>query len=107
MKKLRKALGKNGKRIRFFHCGEYGESTSRPHYHAIIFGYDFPDKKKWRTTDRGDILYRSPLLETLWDKGSSEIGSVTFESAAYVARYSLKKITCRYHDGKQIGRAHV
>lgn len=93
MKKLRKALGKNGKRIRFFHCGEYGELEGRPHYHAIIFGYDFPDKYKWRTTDRGDTLYRSPLLESLWTAGSSEIGEVSFESAAYVARYSLKKVT--------------
>ena len=31
--------------IRFFHCGEYGVKFSRPHHHACIFNYDFPDKK--------------------------------------------------------------
>ena len=93
MKRLRKELGKNGKKLRFFHCGEYGDREGRPHYHALLFGYDFPDRYKWRTTDRGDTLYRSPMLERLWDLGSSEIGEVTFESAAYVARYNMKKIT--------------
>lgn len=92
LKRLRKALGKNGKKIRFFHCGEYGDREGRPHYHAIIFGYDFPDRTHWRTTDRGDKLYRSKLLESLWTAGASEIGSVTFESAAYVARYNMKKV---------------
>lgn len=93
MKRFRKALGKAGKKVRFFHCGEYGEKEGRPHYHAIIFGYDFPDKYYWRTSDSGEKLYRSPFLESLWDLGSSEIGDVTFQSAAYVARYALKKIT--------------
>jgi hypothetical protein len=23
-------------KIRFFHCGEYGDKTRRPHYHALI-----------------------------------------------------------------------
>jgi hypothetical protein len=38
MKRFRKRFGPG---IRFFHCGEYGESLSRPHYHACIFGFDF------------------------------------------------------------------
>lgn len=99
MKRFRFALGKcSGKRIRFFHCGEYGELEGRPHYHAIIFGYDFPDRYFWRTSSSGEKLYRSPFLESLWSIdgqpiGACEIGDVTFKSAAYVARYSLKKIT--------------
>lgn len=93
MKRLRKELGKNGKKLRFFHCGEYGDREGRPHYHALLFGFDFSDKYYWRTTDRGDKLYRSPTLERLWPFGASEIGNVTFESAAYVARYNMKKIT--------------
>lgn len=27
--------------FRYFACGEYGEATHRPHYHALIFGQDF------------------------------------------------------------------
>lgn len=90
MKRLRKISGPG---VRFFHCGEYGEKYGRAHYHSIIFNYDFPDKVYFKKTDRGDILYRSPLLESLWTVGNSMIGSVTFESAAYVARYCVEKIT--------------
>lgn len=78
--------------VRFFACGEYGEELSRPHYHAILFGVDFPDKVKLRETPRGDALYRSALLERLWPHGFSTIGAVSFESARYVAAYCVKKI---------------
>lgn len=89
MKKLRKKYG-NG--IRFFQCGEYGEKLRRPHHHALLFNFDFPDKELW--TMRNDLpVWRSSTLEKLWHYGISEIGSLTFESAAYVARYILKKVT--------------
>ena len=78
--------------IRFFHCGEYGEKFGRPHFHAILFNYDFPDKVLW-TIRNGQNLYRSKILEELWPFGHSSVGSATFESAAYVARYIMKKQT--------------
>ncbi len=90
MKRLRKRF--EPRRIRFYSCGEYGEESGRPHYHALFFGFDFDDKVFLRT--RGDNrVYRSPCLELLWPFGLSEIGSVSFESAAYVARYVVKKVT--------------
>nr|QJB19455.1 MAG: replication initiator protein [Microvirus sp.] len=106
MKRLRRQLDKGfiyekdgkevqfegGCKIKFFHCGEYGEKGARPHYHACIFGFSFPDKKLYSERD-GSKLYRSDLLESLWPFGFSTIGNVTFESAAYVARYITKKIT--------------
>ena len=90
MKRLRKAVGDG---VRFYHCGEYGERFGRPHYHACIFGYGFPDKVLWKRGGNGDDLFRSALLERLWTYGLSSIGNVTFESAAYVARYIMKKVT--------------
>jgi hypothetical protein len=93
MKRLRKHY--RGERIRFFHCGEYGDLLKRPHYHAILFGIDFDDRYPWRVCN-GHTSYRSPTLEKLWTLGLSEIGNVTFESCAYVARYALKKITGSY-----------
>lgn len=90
MKRLRKKFGAN---IRFFACGEYGEKLGRPHYHACLFNFDFPDKYIWKVNHNKNILYRSPSLEELWPYGYSSIGDVTFQSAAYVARYVMKKRT--------------
>lgn len=88
MRRLRKHF--KGK-IRFYMAGEYGEDFGRPHFHACLFGIDFDDKKYLAKVGNFK-LYRSPTLEKLWPYGFSSIGSVTFESAAYVARYIMKKI---------------
>jgi hypothetical protein len=85
-----KRLRKKHKGIRFFHCGEYGEKNNRPHYHALIFGYEFPDRKLWQTRNK-QKYYRSAELEQLWPYGHVVIGEVTFTSCAYVARYIMKK----------------
>jgi len=89
--------------IRYFHCGEYGENFGRPHHHACLFNFDFPDKSVWQQKS-GSILYRSKTLETLWPHGYSSIGHVTYASAAYVARYILKKIDGDLAPGHYQGR---
>lgn len=81
------------RRIRYFHCGEYGDSFGRPHYHAILFGVDFRADQRKIGQKRGVPLYSSELLEQLWGQGNVTVGAATFESAAYVARYIMKKIT--------------
>jgi len=78
-------------KIRFFLCGEYGENFERPHYHAIIFGYDFPDKVKMISA--GSPIFTSETLDDCWGMGYTSIGSVTFDSASYVANYATKKVT--------------
>ncbi len=78
-------------RIKFYHCGEYGDENHRPHYHACVFGHDFEDKKRWKRSKSGEDLFRSAFLESLWPFGFSSVGALTFESAAYVARYIMKK----------------
>lgn len=88
MKRLRWKYGPN---IRFFHCGEYGEKLSRPHHHALLFNHDFNDKRKLSGNGINQ-LYESDQLNELWPHGFASIGAVTWESAAYVARYALKKI---------------
>ena len=88
MKRLRERY--SGRTIRYYHCGEYGARTSRPHYHALLFGFSFPDQVHWSTRD-GYPVWKSDSLQTIWGLGQTEIGSVTFESAAYVSRYMLKK----------------
>jgi hypothetical protein len=94
LKRLREGIFYNeGKRIRFYHCGEYGDLNRRPHYHAIIFGYDFPDRYLYMKMSNGFELYRSDFLESKWPFGFASVADVTFESCAYVARYVTKKIT--------------
>lgn len=88
MKRLRKRVGH---RIRYFHAGEYGGKLGRPHYHALLFGLGFPDKV-FHTIRNGNKVYKSEFLKSVWTHGNVLIGSVTFESAAYVARYCLKKV---------------
>lgn len=86
MKRLRKRYGK----VRFFHCGEYGGLNGRPHFHALLFGFDFRDKLLAGGRE-GAEWYISDSLRELWPFGFSSVGAVTFESAAYVARYVVKK----------------
>lgn len=89
LKRLRARL--EPKRIRFFLCGEYGEENARPHYHAIIFGYAFPDRVQLESKGKYP-LYRSDEAEAAWGQGRVWIGAVSFDSAAYVANYATKKV---------------
>lgn len=89
MKRLRFAYPDN--EIRFFATGEYGDKNQRAHYHAILFNHDFPDKQLWKPHARNP-LYVSASLERLWGHGFTSVGSVSFQSAAYVARYVVKKL---------------
>jgi len=90
MKRTRKFFSQ---RLRFFMCGEYGDEFGRPHFHACVFGAFFNDRERYSKLPSGSWLYTSNFLSTLWPYGFSSIGDVTFESAAYVARYVCKKVT--------------
>merc|ERR1711906_76548 len=83
MKRLRKKYNK--KKIRYYQCGEYGEKFGRPHYHAIIFNHTFPDMEK--VPGKHKDLYTPEILKKIWKKGHVSIGTVNFETAAYVANY--------------------
>lgn len=99
MKRLRRRFFSSV--IRFYMCGEYGEDRDargrvtgrigRPHYHALLFNCGFADKLYFKQVG-GFSLYTSKVLSELWPLGNHLIGAVTFESAAYCARYCLEKI---------------
>uniref|UniRef100_A0AAU8B8D0 Replication initiator protein n=1 Tax=Dulem virus 113 TaxID=3145590 RepID=A0AAU8B8D0_9VIRU len=113
MKRLRKALG--DVQIRFFAAGEYGKLTFRPHFHAIIFGWKPKDLVYYRTSETGYTYYNSPFLDEVWTGPLNEFGQMayskgsitplssrskngmvvvadcTWETCAYVARYTAKK----------------
>ncbi|WNK13430.1 MAG: replication initiator protein [Microvirus sp.] len=79
-------------KIRFFCGGEYGDQNLRPHFHACLFNYDFPDKTVCGSRDGRPNLWHSVLANSLWQKGDTRIGVLDFDSAAYVARYVIKKV---------------
>ena len=89
MKDLRKHF--YPKLVRFFHCGEYGDDTSRPHYHSCLFGIEFEDQYIWRYQNEKPI-YRSETLESIWRKGICTVSPLNWKTAAYTARYIMKKI---------------
>lgn len=77
--------------LRYFACGEYGDKTLRPHYHACVFGLDWaegsielapPPRKAWTHPD----------LEAAWGLGQVSVGPLNFETASYTASYVLKKL---------------
>lgn len=87
-KKLRKRLDKDGKKIRYFASGEYGDETQRPHYHAIIFGleYNISDTQ----------LVRSCWPYCDWSNPSIRVNSFGLaepDSIRYVCQYVDKKFT--------------
>lgn len=103
LKRLRKAVKADyNKEFRIMACGEYGSKYKRPHYHMLVYGFNFPDKQvfKYNKVKGRDVLYyRSPFLEKIWcpayssdSYGFSVLGDVNFESSAYVARYVTKKL---------------
>lgn len=81
-----------GVKFKYYHCGEYGDKLSRAHYHVLIFGWRPPADQCKKVRGGQFPLYSHPLIDELWGKGWSPFGELTFESAAYTARYSTKKV---------------
>lgn len=80
-------------KVRFFCGGEYGEKRLRPHFHACLFNFDFPDKSVCGKRDGRPSQWYSQLLVDLWGKGKRcSVGVLDFDSAAYCARYVVKKV---------------
>lgn len=91
LKRLRKALAPD--RIRFFLVGEYGSTTFRAHYHALIFGEDFTgDRVPAGKTQSGFRQYESALLSEAWGLGRCTVQDLTIETAMYCCRYALKAV---------------
>lgn len=95
MNSFRKYFERKGHtKIKYVYAGEYGETTKRPHYHMILMNCPLDISKfyDFHIDQRGKMHWKSPEIEKYWDKGMIDIGEVEFASAAYVARYCMKKI---------------
>lgn len=69
-------IRKAGYSIKYYAIGEYGEKTSRPHYHAIIFS--------------DDLDFTKVDLSRFWDQGFIKLGSVSDGSIKYVCKHHLQ-----------------
>lgn len=76
-KRLRKDLDYQGRKIKYYAVGEYGDETFRPHYHAIVFGLS---------------KYDEELIKDNWSNGLVDVGNVDMASCNYVAGYIQKKL---------------
>lgn len=84
--------------FRYVAAGEYGEINRRPHFHVALFGKDFIDDRiEYGEGIRGDKIYVSPTVASVWGQSvfpfGHTIGSLTFESAAYIGRYITKRVS--------------
>lgn len=103
-KRLRKHF--SDRRIRFYLAGEYGSKTFRPHYHAIIYGLslnDFDDLTPHGCNEIHDPYFVSKSFEDIWGKGFCLIAQVTYNTCAYVARYTMKKHYASDKDFSDLG----
>lgn len=80
MKRLRRRI--EPARVRFFLCGEYGDETFRPHYHASFFGL-------------GQSSY--PIINKAWGLGFVSVNEFNSHTAQYVSAYVVKKMTNKDH----------
>lgn len=91
LKRLRERFP--GSRIRYYLGGEYAPETRRPHYHACLFNFNFPDRVYFKRS--GEFkLYTSELLASVWTHGFSTVADFSFETAAYCSRYVVDKVSC-------------
>lgn len=117
--KFMKRLRKRGIKCRYLMCGEYGEHTHRPHYHAVLYGYS-PSRPRplsvGRAVGQTDLLsglknpaagnpaagnpeqyydergcwHASRTLEEVWPYGQVMCDRLNDNRVMYVAGYQLK-----------------
>lgn len=73
-------------------CGEYGDKRGRPHYHALLLGWQPSDLVYHGKSYSGEPIYTSAIMERIWSHGFCPVGTCTIKSASYVARYAKKAV---------------
>lgn len=91
-------------KVSYFYCGEYGENFSRPHYHLVLFGYDFSTDRKYHFATNLSKFYTSDYLTNLWRQGHALISDFSKEGAQYTAKYVLKKVNGKSQDSHYKGK---
>lgn len=85
IKRVRKKFGNN---VKYIASAEHGKRTNRSHYHVILFGVTFDDCVPYKRSKRGNLIYKSNTLNSLWKHGICTVDALRVNSA--VARYCTK-----------------
>ncbi|UPW41178.1 replication initiator protein [Sigmofec virus UA08Rod_5307] len=90
VKRLRKKFGAG---VKYLCNAEYGSRTHRAHYHILLFGVKFADSHFYKKSKRGNVIYRSETLTSLWHHGICTIDSINVRAnvAAYCTKYCSKQ----------------
>lgn len=101
LKRLRKQL--EPRKIRFYACGEYGDpdrpqsielglTSGRPHYHLIIYGLAPSEHEFMSSYAQEARAIEGPVVDAWQGRGFVYVGTVTYNSVRYVAKYVQKKL---------------
>lgn len=93
VKRLRKWYSSaTGKKLKYLISAEYGSRTHRAHYHCLFFNVRFPDLVPYKKSKRGNYLYMSKTLTSIWGHGICTVDSIHLNSAtaAYCTKYCAK-----------------
>lgn len=99
LKRVRR--GMEPEKLRYYLVGEYGDVSMRPHYHAIVYGSFSGDHVPLEAQRKGKVC--SCLFCRSWEKGFVDVQEPGREALAYVASYTVKKMTQK-DDGRLGGR---
>ncbi len=78
-------------KIRYFAVGEYGDKTSRPHYHLALYGVE--GCLFGQTQKKKNCCFNCSRLSKIWTKGFVHLGELNKDTAAYIGGYVTKKLT--------------
>lgn len=99
VQKFIKRLRKKGYQFKYFLSGEYGDKTKRPHYHMLMFSDTKINDLVYLSKNKdNDFYFNSNQIRSIWKHGNIVIANFSPKTAAYTARYTLKKL---YGDEKK------
>ena len=78
MKRLRKHDSNKNRKLKYYAVGEYGDTTHRPHYHAILYNCSHK------------LIQDSTKMEMVWGHGIIHIGDCNMATISYTTKYVMK-----------------
>lgn len=83
-----RVYSKTFKKIKQVMSAEYGDTFGRKHFHGIIFNHSFADvRDTGYVSQKGNKIYTSDALRSVWKKGNVQVEEITFDLALYVGSY--------------------